>query len=79
MPWPLWLFGPLAQLCWVGAVIAAAVAHRRAGSHLVAVAGLIVAAAFAVHPRLTGVLAMAGLLVAAVLIELKPRPSQATQ
>lgn len=75
IPWPLWLFGPLAQLCWVGAVIAAAVAHHRAGSHPLAVGGLAVAALFAVHPRATGVVAMIGLLIAAVAIERRPSPS----
>lgn len=77
IPWPLWLFGPLAQLCWIG-VVAAALAHRRAGSHPLAVAGLVVAALFAVHPRATGVVAMIGLLIAAVMIELRPtRPAVA--
>jgi hypothetical protein len=71
IPWPLWLFGPLAQLCWIGAVAAAAVAHHRAESHPLAVGGLAVAALFAVHPRATGVAAMIGLLTAAVAIELR--------
>jgi len=75
IPWPLWLFGPLAQLCWIGAVVAAAVAHHRAGSHPLAVGGLVLAALFAVHPRATGVVAMIGLLIAAVTIELRPSRS----
>lgn len=78
IPWPLWLFGPLAQLCWIGAVVAAAVAHHRAGSHPLAVGGLAMAALFAVHPGVTGVVAMIGLLIAGVTIELRPsRPVSA--
>lgn len=79
IPWPLWLPGPLAQLFWIGAVVAAAMAHHRAGSPAVAVAALGTAAIFAVHPGAPGVLAMAALVVAGLTVERRsPAPHMAT-
>jgi hypothetical protein len=70
-PWPIRVFSIAGPLAWLIATVAAALAHQRAGSGPVVVAGLALAGplfGFG-HPYLTGQLAMAGLLVAAVALE----------
>lgn len=73
IPFPIPIVGALGPLSWTIALGAAAVAHWRAGSPLLAVIGLSVAAplfGFG-HPLITGPIAMGAFLVAAVLIEFR--------
>lgn len=71
VPMPIPLIATAALISWVVAVGAAALAHLRAGSPRLVVAGLVVAMVFFAlgHPGTTGVLGMLGLLGTAVVVE----------
>lgn len=72
IPMPLPLISTAAVVSWTGTLLAAAVAHYRAGSSWLAVGGLALAGplfGFG-HPLVFGVIGMAALLVAAAAIEL---------
>jgi hypothetical protein len=76
IPMPLPIVSTLGTLGWTAALLAAAVAHARAGSPLLAVAGLAVAGplfGFG-HPFVTGLIGMGGLVVAAIALEWRPSP-----
>jgi hypothetical protein len=78
IPGPMPIISTVAVMSWTAALLAAAVAHWRAGSSWLAVGGLALAGplfGFG-HPFVTGVIGMAGLTVAALTVEL--RPTQAT-
>ena len=80
IPMPIPILGALGPLSWTLALGAAAVAHFRAGSHLLVVLGLAVAAplfGFG-HAFITGPIAMAGLVLAAAALEFGRRPRLAT-
>lgn len=71
IPLPMPIISTVAVVSWTGTLLAAAVAHWRAGSSWLAVGGLALAGplfAFG-HPFITGVIGMAALLVAAVVLE----------
>lgn len=71
IPAPMSIISGLAVVVWTAALLAAAVAHRRAGSSWMAVGGLALAGplfGFG-HPHIAGLLGMAGLLAAAMAIE----------
>jgi hypothetical protein len=72
IPMPLPVVSTIAVVLWSITLLAAAIAHWRADSPWIVVAGLALAGplfGFG-HPYITGIIGMAGLLVAAVVIEL---------
>jgi hypothetical protein len=76
---PLPIISTMGTVSWTVALIAAAVAHRRAGSSWVIVVGLGIAGplfGFG-HPLFLGVIGMGGLLAAAVAFELGRPPTPA--
>jgi hypothetical protein len=76
IPWPMPIVSTLGVVSWTAALLAAAVAHWRAGSSWIVVAGLALAGplfGFG-HPFFTGIIGMAGLLAAALTIELRASP-----
>jgi hypothetical protein len=80
VPAPIPVISVLAIASWMVALGAAALAHRRAGSPIAAVAGFGVAAVvfgLGGHPGITGVIGMAGIVVAVVVLATRgPIPSR---
>jgi hypothetical protein len=79
IPMPLPMISTMGTLSWTVVLLAAAVAHWRAGSSWIVAGGLALAGplfGFG-HPFVTGVIGMAGLLVAAIVLELRGGPQTA--
>jgi hypothetical protein len=72
IPMPLPVISTIGTVSWTVTLLAAAVAHKQAGSSWIVVMGLALAGplfGFG-HPFITGVIGMAGLLAATVVVEL---------